>query len=592
MNIRNFSIIAHIDHGKSTLCDRFLEKCKLITPLLKEGQALDQMSLERERGITIKSHPVRLIYNNNNTQYILNLIDTPGHVDFSYEVSRSLSACEGAVLLIDATQGVEAQTLSHYYLAKENNLKIIPAINKIDMPNARIEVVKEEIIKLTGIENISLISAKNGYGVDELLERIVKEIPPPENNIEKPLKALIFDSHYDSYKGVIAHIRIFDGKVEKGTKIMLHSNKKTFEVIEVGIFELDLKEKKDLISGEVGYIAALIRDPKDINVGDTIINSKNPETDALKGFKILKQVVFASIFPNVPEGFESLRKSLDKLYLNDPSFYYEPEDSYSLGPGFRCGFLGSLHLDIVQERLEREYNEDIVITYPSTKYKVILNNDEEIEITNPSKLPEPSKIKEIQEPIANVKIITPSEFIGNVMKLLEIRRGKFINMQYLDPQRVVLEYDVPFSKIIYKFFDDLKSITHGFGTYDYSIDRWEKGDLVKVDILINGKQVDALSFITYSDEAYRKSKEILLKLRKSIPKQLYEVVLQSKIYGKIIARETIAPLRKDVLQKCYGGDVTRKRKLLEKQKEGKKRMKMIGNVEIPQEAFLSIIEIE
>lgn len=592
MNIRNFSIIAHIDHGKSTLCDRFLEICGLTTPLLKEGQALDQMSLERERGITIKSHPVRLVYKKPYDQYILNIIDTPGHVDFSYEVSRSLSACEGVVLLVDATQGVEAQTLSHYYLAKENNLKIIPAINKIDMPNARIDIVKEEIIKLTGIENISLISSKNGYGVIELLERIFKEVPPPENNIEKPLKALIFDSHYDPYKGVIAHIRVFNGKVEKGMKIMLYSNKKVFEVIEVGIFEMDLKEKDDLKSGEVGYIAALIRDPKDINIGDTILDSKRPDTEPLPGFKILKQVVFASIFPNIPEGYESLRKSLEKFYLNDPAFHYEPEDSISLGPGFRCGFLGSLHLDIVQERLEREYNEDIVVTYPSTKYKIILTNNEEIEITNPSKFPDPSKILEIKEPIANIKIITPSEFIGNIMKLLETRRARFINMEYLDSKRVVLEYEIPFSKIIYKFFDDLKSVTHGFATYDYSITKWEKGDLVKVDILINGKQVDALSFITYNDEAYRKSREILTKLRKNIPKQLYEVILQSKIHGKIIAKESIAPLRKDVLQKCYGGDVTRKRKLLEKQKEGKKRMKMIGNVEVPQEAFLSIIELD
>lgn len=592
MNIRNFSIIAHIDHGKSTLCDRILEICGLTTPLLKEGQALDRMSLERERGITIKSHPVRLIYKDKKDQYILNLIDTPGHVDFSYEVSRSLSACEGAVLLVDATQGIEAQTLSHYYLAKENNLKIIPAINKIDLPNARIDLVKEEITKLTGFENISLISSKQGLGVDELLKRIIQEIPPPENNIEKPLKALIFDSHYDPYKGVIAHIRVLDGKINKYMKIMLHSNKKVFEVIEVGVFELDLKKKESLKSGEVGYIAALIRDPKDINVGDTIIDSKKPETIPLSGFKILKQVVFASIFPDVSENFESLRKSLDKLYLNDSSFYYEPEDSLSLGPGFRCGFLGSLHLDIIQERLEREYGEDIVVTYPSTKYKVKLTNNEEIEVTNPSKFPDPSKILEIKEPIANVKIITPSEFVGNVMKLLEVKRGKFINMEYLDPKRVVLIYDVPFSKIIYKFFDDLKSVTSGYGTYDYTISRWEKGDLVKVDILINGKQVDALSFITYKDEAFRKSKEILLKLRKNIPKQLFEVVLQSKVYGKIIARESIAPLRKDVLQKCYGGDVTRKRKLLEKQKEGKKRMKMIGNVEVPQEAFLSIIELD
>lgn len=592
MNIRNFSVIAHIDHGKSTLCDRFLEICGLITPLLQEGQALDQMSLERERGITIKAHPVRLVYKSGNKDYILNLIDTPGHVDFSYEVSRSLSACEGAILLVDATQGVEAQTLSHYFLAKENNLVIIPAINKIDMPNAKVDKVREEIIKLTGINNITLVSAKTGEGVIELLERVINEIPPPKNNIDKPLKALIFDSHYDPYKGVIAHIRVFDGKIEKGMKIMLCSNKKVFEVIESGVFELNLKEKEVLEAGEVGYVAALIRDPKDINVGDTIVDAKYPNTEPLPGFKILKQVVFASIFPNYPEGFESLRKSLEKLYLNDPAFYFETEESSSLGPGFRCGFLGSLHLEIVQERLEREYNEDIVVTYPSTKYRIILKNNQEIEITNPSKFPEPSQIKEILEPIANLKIITPAEFIGNVMKLLEMRRGKFINMEYLDPQRVILEYDIPFSKIIYKFFDDLKSVTHGFGTYDYFITKWEKGDLVKVDVLVNGKQVDALSFITYSDEAYRKSKEILTKMRKIIPKQLFEVVLQSKIYGKIIARESIAPLRKDVLQKCYGGDVTRKRKLLEKQKEGKKRMKMVGNVEIPQEAFLSIMELD
>ena len=592
MNIRNFSVIAHIDHGKSTLCDRFLELCGLFSPLLKEGQALDQMSLERERGITIKAHPVRLVYKKGDEEYILNLIDTPGHVDFSYEVSRSLAACEGAILLVDATQGVEAQTLSHYYLAKENNLKIIPVINKIDLPNARIEEVKDEIFNLTNEKNISLVSAKSGFGVKELLDRVVNEIPPPKINKDSPLKALIFDSHYDKYKGVIVHIRVFEGRIKKGMKIMLHSTKKVFEVIEVGIFELDLKETNELNSGEVGYFAALIRDPKDIRVGDTVIDYKYPNTEPLPGFKILKPVVFASIYPTLPQGFESLRKSIEKLYLNDPGFVFEPEDSSQLGPGFRCGFLGSLHLEIVEERLEREFGESIVITYPSTKYKIILNNGEEIELTNPSKFPNESQIKEVLEPIAFVKIITPKDFIGEVLKLIEIRRGKFLNMIYLDPNRVVIEAKIPFSKIIYKFFDDLKSVTKGFGTFDYTIDSWEKGDLTKVDILVNGKIVDALSFIAYKDEAYRKAKEILNKMRSFIPRQLFEVVLQAKVQGKIIARESIAPLRKDVLQKCYGGDITRKKKLLEKQKEGKKRMKMIGNVEIPQEAFLSIMEVE
>lgn len=592
MNIRNFSVIAHIDHGKSTLCDRFLELCGLTSPLLKEGQALDQMSLERERGITIKAHPVRLVYKKEDNEYILNLIDTPGHVDFSYEVSRSLAACEGAILLVDATQGVEAQTLSHYYLAKENNLKIIPVINKIDLPNARIDEVKKEIINLTHNEKISLVSAKSGVGVRELLDRIIEEIPPPINKTNYPLRALIFDSHYDKYKGVIVHIRVFEGKIKKGMKIMLYSNKKIFEVIEVGIFELELKEREELNSGEVGYFAALIRDPRDIRVGDTVIDYRHQNIEPLPGFKVLKPVVFASIYPALPQGFESLRKSIERLYLNDPGFVYEPEDSSQLGPGFRCGFLGSLHLEIVEERLEREFEENIVITYPSTKYKVILTNGEEIEITNPSKFPDESKIKEVLEPIASLKIITPSDFIGEVLKLIEIRRGKFLNMIYIDPNRVIIEAKIPFSKIISKFFDDLKSVTKGFGTFDYTISDWERGDLTKVDILVNGKVVDALSFITYRDEAYRKAKEILNKMRNFIPKQLFEVVLQAKVQGKIIARESIAPLRKDVLQKCYGGDVTRKKKLLEKQKEGKKRMKMIGNVEIPQEAFLSIMEVE
>ncbi len=592
MNIRNFSVIAHIDHGKSTLCDRFLELCGLTSPLLKEGQALDQMSLERERGITIKAHPVRLVYKKGNHEYILNLIDTPGHVDFSYEVSRSLAACEGAILLVDATQGVEAQTLSHYYLAKENSLKIIPVINKIDLPNARVDEVKKEIISLTQSENISLVSAKSGTGVNELLDRIVEEIPPPINKTDSPLRALIFDSHYDKYKGVIVHIRVFEGKIKKGMKIMLYSNKKVFEVIEVGIFELELKEKEELISGEVGYLAALIRDPRDIRVGDTVIDYKHHNIEPLPGFKVLKPVVFASIYPALPQGFESLRKSIERLYLNDPGFVYEPEDSSQLGPGFRCGFLGSLHLEIVEERLEREFEENIVITYPSTKYKVMLNNGEEIEITNPSKFPDESKIKEVLEPIALLKIVIPSDFIGEVLKLIEVRKGKFLNMIYIDPNRVIIEAKIPFSKIITKFFDDLKSVTKGFGTFDYTISDWEKGDLIKVDILVNGKVVDALSFITYKDEAYRKAKEILTKMRNFIPKQLFEVVLQAKVQGKIIARESIVPLRKDVLQKCYGGDVTRKKKLLEKQKEGKKRMKMIGNVEIPQEAFLSIMEVE
>jgi GTP-binding protein LepA len=592
MNIRNFSVIAHIDHGKSTLCDRFLEICGLISPLLIEGQALDQMSLERERGITIKAHPVRLIYKKDETEYILNLIDTPGHVDFSYEVSRSLAACEGAILLVDATQGVEAQTLSHYYLAKENGLKIIPVINKIDLPNARIDEVKNEIINLTQQKEISLVSAKSGFGVKDLLDRIINEIPPPDSKLNHPLKAIIFDSHYDKYKGVIVHIRVFEGKIKKGMKIMLYSNKKVFEVIEVGVFELDLKEKDELKSGEVGYFAALIRDPKDIRVGDTVIDSKLQNTNPLEGFKVLKPVVFASIYPAYPQGFESLRKSIEKLYLNDPGFVFEPEDSSQLGPGFRCGFLGSLHLEIVEERLEREYGENIVITYPSTKYKVLLTNGDEIEITNPSKFPDPSKIKEVFEPIAKVKIITPSIYIGDVLKLIEIRRGKLLNINYLDQNRVIIEAKIPFSKIITKFFEDLKSITKGFGTFDYSIYDWEKSDLIKVDVLVNGKVVDALSFITYKDEAYRKAKELLNKMRKFIPRQLFEVVLQAKVDGKIIARESIAPLRKDVLQKCYGGDITRKKKLLEKQKEGKKRMKMIGNVEIPQEAFLSIMELE
>lgn len=593
MNIRNFSIIAHIDHGKSTLADRFLEICGLKTPLLEEGQALDQMSLERERGITIKAHPVRLKYRSKSgEEFIFNLIDTPGHVDFSYEVSRSLSACEGAILLVDATQGIEAQTLSHYFLAKENGLKIIPVINKIDLPGAMLDEVEEDLINLTGVKDVSLVSAKTGDGVKELLERVIKEVPPPEVNYEKPLKALIFDSHYDQYKGVIVHVRIFDGVIKKGMKIMLYSNKKVFEVIEVGVFELNLVPKEELKSGEVGYFAALIRDTKDVNVGDTVIDASYPDTKPLPGFRKMKPVVFASIFPIIQDNYEDLRKAMDKLYLNDPSFVYEPEESDALGSGFRCGFLGSLHMEIIQERLEREYGEEIIVTYPSVKYRAILKNGKEIEITSPSKFPDSVKIKEVLEPMARVKIVTPSDFIGNVMKLLESRRGKFEDMRYIDEARVVLIYKIPLSKLVINFFDALKSATHGYGSYDYEIVSWEKSDLVKVSVLVNGKTVGALSFITYRDEAYRKAREVLQKMRKLIPRQLFEVVLQAKIEGKIIARESIAPLRKNVLQKCYGGDVTRKRKLLEKQKEGKKRMKMVGRVEIPQEAFLSIMKIE
>lgn len=593
MNIRNFSIIAHIDHGKSTLADRFLEICGLKSPLLEEGQALDQMSLERERGITIKAHPVRLKYRSKSgEEFIFNLIDTPGHVDFSYEVSRSLSACEGALLLVDATQGIEAQTLSHYLLAKENRLKVIPVINKIDLPAAMLDEVEKDLINLTGVKDVSLVSAKTGDGVRELLERIIKEVPPPEVNYEKPLKALIFDSHYDQYKGVIVHVRIFEGIIKKGMKIMFYSNKKVFEVIEVGVFELNLVPREELKSGEVGYFAALIRDTKDVNVGDTVIEADYPDTKPMPGFRKMKPVVFASIFPVIQDNYEDLRKAMDKLYLNDPSFVYEPEESDALGSGFRCGFLGSLHMEIIQERLEREYGEEIIVTYPSVKYRAVLKNGDEIEITSPSKFPDPVKIKEVLEPIARIKIVTPSEFIGNVMKILENRRGRFLDMKYIDENRVVLVYTIPLSKIVTNFFDALKSGTRGYGSYDYEIVSWEKGDLVKVSVLVNGKTVDALSFIAYRDEAYRKAREVLQKMRKLIPRQLFEVVLQAKIEGKIIARESIAPLRKNVLQKCYGGDVTRKRKLLEKQKEGKKRMKMIGRVEIPQEAFLSIMKIE
>ena len=551
------------------------------------------MSLERERGITIKAHPVRLKYRSKSgEEFIFNLIDTPGHVDFSYEVSRSLSACEGALLLVDASQGIEAQTLSHYLLAKENRLKVIPVINKIDLPAAMLDEVEKDLINLTGVKDVSLVSAKTGDGVRELLERIIKEVPPPEVNYEKPLKALIFDSHYDQYKGVIVHVRIFEGIIKKGMKIMFYSNKKGFEVIEVGVFELNLVPREELKSGEVGYFAALIRDTKDVNVGDTVIEADYPDTKPMPGFRKMKPVVFASIFPVIQDNYEDLRKAMDKLYLNDPSFVYEPEESDALGSGFRCGFLGSLHMEIIQERLEREYGEEIIVTYPSVKYRAVLKNGDEIEITSPSKFPDPVKIKEVLEPIARIKIVTPSEFIGNVMKILENRRGRFLDMKYIDENRVVLVYTIPLSKIVTNFFDALKSGTRGYGSYDYEIVSWEKGDLVKVSVLVNGKTVDALSFIAYRDEAYRKAREVLQKMRKLIPKQLFEVVLQAKIEGKIIARESIAPLRKNVLQKCYGGDVTRKRKLLEKQKEGKKRMKMIGRVEIPQEAFLSIMKIE
>ncbi len=594
-NIRNFCIIAHIDHGKSTLADRLLETTHTLKASEMVDQVLDNMDLERERGITIKAHAVTMRYEAADGQtYTLNLIDTPGHVDFSYEVSRSLAACEGALLVVDASQGVEAQTISNLYQAIEHDLTIVPIINKIDLPGAQIDTVKRQIIDLIGCEesDILLASAKNGVGVEEILEAIVNRIPPPSGDADAPLRALIFDSMYDAYRGAVAYVRVMDGTLRKGMQIKFFTTGRVFEVDEVGILKLRREPVDELSVGEVGYCIAGVKDVKDTRVGDTITDARRPAPEPLPGYREVKPMVYAGIFPTNSEEFEELRNALDKLSLNDASLVYEPETSVALGFGFRVGFLGLLHMEIIQERLEREYGLDILTTVPNVEYLVHKTNGEVMAVDNPAELPSRGVIEYIEEPYITAQIITPAEYIGNIMKLAQDRRGVYRNTTYVDPTRVDLSYEFPLAEIIFDFYDKLKSMTRGYASFDYEFLGYRKSDVVKLDILINGEPVDALSHIVHKDKAYEWGRKICEKLKELIPRQLFEVAVQAAIGSRVIARETIRPLRKNVTAKCYGGDITRKRKLLEKQKEGKKRMKQLGRVEIPQEAFLAVLKVD
>ncbi len=594
--IRNFCIIAHIDHGKSTLADRMLEKTGVLTQREMQDQILDNMDLEREKGITIKARAVKLVYKaNDGNEYEFNLIDTPGHVDFNYEVSRSLAACEGAILIVDAAQGVEAQTLANTYLAVDHNLEIVPVINKIDLPSARPDEVKQEIEDIIGIdaEDAPLISAKQGIGIEEVLEKVVEMIPAPCGDENAPLKALIFDSYYDAYKGAIAYVRVFDGSVSVGDTIRFMATGKEFPVVEVGhLSPLGSMPCKTLMAGEVGYIAASIKTVSDARVGDTVTNAATPATEPLPGYKKVNPMVYCGIYPADGAKYSDLRDALEKLQLNDAALSFDPETSVALGFGFRCGFLGLLHMEIIQERIEREYNIDIITTAPSVIYRVTKTNGEVIMIDNPTNLPSPSEIEFMEEPVVKADIMLPTDFVGNIMDLCQERRGTFKDMQYLDKTRVVLHYDMPLNEIIYDFFDALKSRTKGYASLDYEMKGYQRSDLVKLDMLLNGDVVDALSFIVHADKAYSRGRKIAEKLKESIPRQLFEVPIQAAIGNKIIARETVKALRKDVLAKCYGGDITRKKKLLEKQKEGKKRMRQVGTVEIPQEAFMSVLKLD
>lgn len=592
-NIRNFSIIAHIDHGKSTLADRILERTGAVTKRELKDQLLDSMDLERERGITIKLNAVELTYKKNNEEYLFHLIDTPGHVDFSYEVSRSLAACEGAILVVDAAQGIEAQTLANLYLAIENNLTIIPIINKIDLPNADVDKVKQEIIDTFGFDekDIILTSAKTGVGIDELLDAIVEKIPAPKANDNEKLQALIFDSFYESYRGAIIWMRVVNGTIKVGDKIKMVSTGTEYEVVELGKHNPKEEKKNILTAGEVGYLCASIKSVSDIKVGDTITHVKNP-AGLLPGYKPMKPMVFCGLYPIESNKYTDLRDALEKLKLNDASLSFEPETSTALGFGFRCGFLGMLHMDVTEERIEREFGIDIIATSPSVVYEVTLTNDEEMLIDNPNEMPDRAKIKEIREPYIKTNIFVPSEYIGSVMELCQDKRGNYIDMDYINSTRVNIHYELPLSEVVYDFFDKLKSFTKGYASFDYEVIGYKPSNLVKMDILINGENVDALSVITHKDFAYTRGKMITENLKKLIPRQLFEVPIQAVIGTKAIARSDIKAMRKNVLAKCYGGDITRKRKLLEKQKEGKKRMKRVGNVEIPQEAFLSVLKVD
>lgn len=594
-NIRNFSIIAHIDHGKSTLADRILEFTGALTSREMQEQVLDQMDLERERGITIKLQAVRLKYKaDDGEEYLLNLIDTPGHVDFTYEVSRSLAACEGALLVVDAAQGIEAQTLANVYLALDNNLEILPVINKIDLPSADPERVKNEIEEIIGLDASEAVhaSAKAGIGIKDILEQVVTKVPSPTGDPKKPLKALIFDSHFDPYKGVIVYVRVVDGSIRSGSKIKMMATEKTFEVIEVGSFMPKMTIVDELHVGDVGFIVAGIKNVKDTRVGDTVTDAKNPTTEPFPGYRKINPMVFCGLYPIETSDYNDLREALEKLELNDASLKYEPETSNALGFGFRCGFLGLLHMEIIQERIEREFNIPILTTAPSVVFKVTLTNGEQLDIDNPSKMPDVQKIEYIEEPFVKASIMVPNDFVGAVMELCQGKRGEFINMEYLDTNRVTLTYDMPLSEIVYDFFDQLKSSTKGYASFDYEVSGYKQTRLVKMDIMLNGEQVDALSVIVHKDRAYDRGRIICEKLKELIPRQMFEVPIQAAIGQKIISRETVKAMRKNVLAKCYGGDISRKRKLLEKQKEGKKRMKQVGSVEVPQEAFMAVLRID
>ena len=594
-HIRNFSIIAHIDHGKSTLADRILEYTKALDVREMKDQILDSMELERERGITIKLNAVEINYTARNGQtYVFHLIDTPGHVDFTYEVSRSLAACEGAILIVDAAQGIEAQTLANVYLAIDNNLEIIPVINKIDLPNADPEKVRREIEDVIGLDasNAVLCSAKEGIGIEDIMEQIVELVPAPSGDVEGPVQALIFDSFYDSYRGVVASIRVVSGTIKLGDHIKMMASGAIYEVVDLGVHTPKEKKREFLTAGDVGFVAASIKEVGHVRVGDTITTTENPSNQSLPGYRSLQSMVYCGIYPVEANKYDELKEALAKLKLNDASLSYEPETSQALGHGFRVGFLGLLHMDVIEERIEREFKIEIIATAPSVDYHVILTNGSMIEVDNPALLPDPTLIKAIEEPIVNASIMVPSEYVGSIMEICQNKRGTFKDMQYIDDNRVNLRYRLPLSEIVYDFFDRIKSTSRGYASLDYELGSYEEANLVKLDILVNGDKVDALSTIVHKDFAYRKGRTLVQKLRKSISRQMFEIPIQAAVGGKIIARENVAALRKDVLAKCYGGDVSRKKKLLEKQKEGKKRMKQVGSVEISQDAFLAVLEID
>ena len=593
-NIRNFCIIAHIDHGKSTLADRLLETTGTVVGKDLQAQVLDDMDLERERGITIKSHAIQMDYHYKGEKYVLNLIDTPGHVDFSYEVSRSIAACEGALLIVDATQGIQAQTISNLYLAIDNNLEIIPVLNKMDMPNAMPEEVKDQIEELIGCDRDDIIEAsgKTGLGVDKILEAVVKRIPAPTGDPDAPLQALVFDSEFNSFRGIITYCRIMNGSLKKGDIVKFVSTGKEYDADEIGVLRLEQEPRNELKTGDVGYIISGIKTSSEVKVGDTITHVERPCSAAIEGFEEVKPMVFAGIYPIDSEDYEDLRASIEKLQLNDASLTFEPESSVALGFGFRCGFLGMLHMEIIQERLEREFNLDLVTTLPSVIYHVYKSDGTMIKVDNPHNYPDPGSIEHAEEPYVKVSIITPQDFVGNIMPMCQERRGEFKDMQYLDTHLVELHYQMPLNEIIYDFFDTLKANTKGYASLDYELSGYRTSDLVKVDLLLNGDGVDALSFIAHRDKAYGRARRLCEKLKENIPRQLFEVPIQAAIGGRIIARETVKAMRKDVLAKCYGGDITRKKKLLEKQKEGKKKMRNLGTVQVPTEAFMAVLKLD